>query len=85
MICLLWYTKRVVKKCSSEQEELQMVSYDIVKDSISDTEAMWDVIKYNQASNSWYWRHSFDTKEEASRYLKKLKYEQEYAAKHKAM
>ena len=62
-----------------------MVGYNIVKDSISDTEAMWDVIKYNQASNSWYWRHSFDTRAEASRYLKKLKYAREYAAKHKAM
>lgn len=62
-----------------------MVGYNIVKDPISDTETMWDVIKYNRASNTWVWRHSFDTKAEARRYLKRLAYAREYVAKHKAM
>jgi len=62
-----------------------MKKYDIIKFPISDTESMWDVITYNKSDDSWKFRRSFDTRTEARKYVKHLKYAKAYQTKRRYM
>ena len=49
-----------------------MVKYDIVIDSISDTEVMYDVILWNQQEAEWVLVRSCDTRCEALEYINEM-------------